>query len=279
MMGMRKMRVPALTLLTALLLCGCGAEKKKNPCRNPNYVQAMKEQAVALYGKEDYINALKSIKDAEACKPKDADLYYWMGLIYFQREKYYEAIDSFEKSLAIDPKYTTSRMALGLVYLKLERWDEAISQFEIASRDDYFERPWEAFNNMGWAYLQKGEAAGEPNLGTHNLSLAEVNFNQAVHLNDKYCAAHSNLGELYAKQGAHEKAVLSYQRAISLCPTNYARPHFLLALEYGHFGYFDKACAELAVAAGIPNAPEAAKAQEYKRLYNCPNVLSAQPGP
>jgi type IV pilus assembly protein PilF len=267
-MKMNWTRWAAVGAALAVLLPGCADMKKPNPCRNPNYVKALKDQAASFYGKGDYINAFKIIKDAEACKPKDSEVYYWMGLIYFQREKYYDAIDSYQKAIAINPKDMQSRMALGVAFLKLERWDEAITQFELAAHDDFFERPWEAYNDMGWAYLQKGD-----------LAMAEVNFNQAIHLNPNYCIGYTNLGELYGKQDSHEKAIANYQKAISLCPTDYARPHLLLALEYGHFNYFNQACVELSKAAMVKGAPEAAKALEYMRMYNCQGVVSAPLGP
>ena len=256
-----------MVLALAAFLPGCAERKKPNPCRNPNYVKALKDQAAAYYNKGDYISALKTIKEAESCKAKDSGVYYWMGLIYFRREKYYEAIDSFNKAIAINPKDMESRMAMGFVFLQLERWDEAISQFELAAHDDFFERPWEAYNNLGWAYMQKGD-----------LAMAEVNLNQAIHLNPNYCIAYTNLGELHGKQDGHEKAIANYQKAISLCPNDYARPHLLLALEYGHFNYFGQACVELAKAAKVKDAPESAKAIEYMRMYNCPGVVSAPPG-
>ena len=253
--------------LSGLVVAGCGASKKPSVCRNPNYISAMKDQASSYYAKGNYVEALKTIKEAEACKPKDPEVYYWMGLIYFQREKYYEAIDSLKKSLDVDSKYTKSNMALGLVYLKLERWDDAIKEFETVTQDDFFDRPWEAYNNLGWAYLQKGE-----------LGMAEVNLKQSIHLNQNYCVAHSNLGELYIKQGDTAKAIESFQAAIGLCPENYARPHLMLAIEYGRLGYFDHACSELSAAAKMKNAPEAAQALEYMKLYNCPGIVTGPPG-
>lgn len=249
-------------LVAVGVFLGCGPEKKPNPCRNPQFVEVMKEEGAAYYHKGRYIDALRAVKDAEACNPKDPELYYWMGLIYFRRDKHYDAIECLKKSLKINPEYTESHMALGVIYLGLERWDEAIVQFEFAADDDLFTRPWEAHNNMGWAYMQKGEQA-----------LAEVNLKKAIRLNKNYCPAYCNLGELSSQKGNRREAIEHYNKAISICPQNYARPHFLLAVEYGRLGHFDRACAEFAAASKVPDAPEAEQAVKYMRLYNCPGVV------
>lgn len=263
---LRKLWIAAMFVAAALTL-GC-PPKKPNPCRNPEYVEAMKEQAKSFYSRGDYIEALKSVKEADACNPDDAELYYWMGLIYFQRNKPYDAMESFKKSLEIDPQYVESSMALGMVCLELQRWDEAIAQYKIAADNDYFKRPWEAYSNMGWAYLQKGE-----------YDQAEQSLKQAVKLNANFCPAYTNLGELYSKQNNRQKAIYYFQKAINLCPANYARPHFLMGIEYAYENDYDRACKEFAAAAVVPNAAEADKAMDYVRLYNCPGVVMPAPGP
>jgi Tfp pilus assembly protein PilF len=265
-----KIRWTWMMMLLALVLSpACESMRKPSLCRNPKYVEVMKEQAVAFYNSGNYIEAYKNIKDAEACKPKDPEVYYLTGMINFKRGKSYDAIESFQKSLSLDPDYTKSRMFLGVVYLDLQRWDDAIREFEAATKDDFYETPWLAYNNLGWAYLQKGE-----------LALAEVNIKQAIKLNKNFCPAYCNMGELYSKQGEayRTKAIVNYQKAISLCPKDYARPHFLLAVEYGHMGLYTKACEELVLASRVQSAPEAEQAREYMRLFNCPNVVIGIPG-
>ena len=262
---MKLKKLAWLLIAAALVLPLASCPKKPTECRNKQYESVMKEEAVTLYNRGDYIGALRSAKEAESCKPKDAELYYWMGLIYFKREKPQDAIAYLKKSLSIDPKYTESRLALGVVYLSLEMWDDAIAQFQAAADDDLFSRPWEAYNNLGWAYMQKGD-----------LDSAAENLTRAIHLNPKYCPAYCNQGELYAKQGQSKKAMDSYLKAISLCPDGFARPHFLLAIEYGKLKYYQQACSELTAAARVTGAPEAESAIEYMHLYGCPVQFTGQ---
>jgi type IV pilus biogenesis/stability protein PilW len=260
----RAMALWSLAVLAAAgLMAGCPATKPK-ACKKADYVQVMKETAIKYYQQGDYIRALESIKEAESCRPKDPEVYYWMGLIYYQRGKAYDAIASLQKSLEIDPGYTESHLALGVIYLDLGRYDEAIAEFDAATRDDLFRRPWEAYNNLGYAYLKKGDYAK-----------AEFNLRQAVKLNPNFCVSYCNLGELYSLQGDRRQAVDNYRKAIKLCPDNYARPRFLLAVEYGYANNYRDACNELQLASRTPSAPEAEQIEKYQRLYNCPTIITA----
>jgi tetratricopeptide (TPR) repeat protein len=256
----------AIVALTGTLLPACPATKSSN-CKNPKYVPSLKDQAIQYYQNNNLIEALRILTETEQCKPRDPEIYYLMGMIYYKRDRPAEAIDAFKKAIAVDNRYMDAYMALGVVYLSLNRWDEAILQFERAASDDFFPRPWEAYNNLAWAYLQKGD-----------LDLAEVNANNALRLQEQWCPAYCTLGEVYSKKGLKHKAIKMHLKAIEYCKDSYARPYFLLGLEYGEMGYIDKACESLAKAAGVKNAPEAKQAHEYMTLYNCPGVLQPPRG-
>jgi len=250
-------------LLSLALSYGASCGKKKE-CRNPNFVEAMKEQAKLFYKKGNYIQALKAAREAEECEPDDAELYYWIGLIYYQRGKTYDAVEYFKKSLEIDPEYSDSNMALGMVYLELGRYDEAIENFKAVTNDDLFERPWTAYNNLGYAYMKKKD-----------YSNAEFYFKKAIKTNKNFCVAYCNLGELYSLKGDRNKAIDNLKKAVSLCPEGYARPRFLLAIEYGELKMYSKACGQLYRASKVENAPEAQRIDKYMRLYNCSSAVTS----
>lgn len=258
---MRKMKSLMALGLGLMVLLGC-AKFRDNPCRQAGYVEAMKNKAVAYYQSGEMIEALKAAKAAEACNPKDPELFYWIGLIHYRQGRLYDAIEYFRKSISIDNNYMESRMALGLVYLELGRHDEAIEQFELVTKYDLFERPFEAYNNLGYAYLKKGD-----------YPRAEAALNQARRINPNYCPAYCNLGDLYSRLGRSSEAIRNLQRAIELCPQGYARPYFLLALEYGKLNNYPRACQELRRARQVENAPEREQIDDYLRLYNCPALF------
>lgn len=258
--------VPAFCLALCLVFQGCSLMKPKQ-CRNDKYVPAMQEQALSFYNQGELIQALKILKDAEECNPKDPSFYYLIGIIYYKRGKPHDAIEYFKKSIRADGEYTEARVALGVVYLSLNQWDDAIREFEISSRDDFFTRPWEVYNNLAWAYMQKGE-----------YELAEMNANKAIKENKDFCMAYANLGEINSRMGNKREAVVNYNRSIKLCGKTQARPHFLMGLALGEMNYVERACEEFNTAARMGESKESEQAREYMRLYNCPGVLQVPSG-
>ncbi|MFO8057110.1 MAG: tetratricopeptide repeat protein [bacterium] len=258
-----KSTVLALGLVFFTAFMGAASCPKKKECRNPDFVHAMKDQIKLYYNKGDYIKALKTAKQAEECNPKDPELYYWIGLIYYKRGKTYDAISYFKKSLEKGPEYTDSHIALGMVYLELGRYDQALQHFKVASEDDLYEKPWTAYNNLGYTYMKK-----------KNYSDAEYYFKKAIKANPKFCVAYCNLGELYSLKGDHEQAIRKLQKSVSLCPEGYARPRLLLAIEYGDMQMYSKACGQLYKASKIKDAPEAEQIDKYMRLYNCSSAIT-----
>ncbi len=259
---MKRTAVGLAMILFLALGWGASCPKKKE-CRNPNYVQAMKEQAKLYYKKGDYIKALKAAKKAEECNPDDPELYYRIGLIYYQRGKTYDAINYFKKSLEIDSGFSDSHMALGMVYLELGRYDDAIESFKVVVNDDLYESPGTAYSNLGYAYMKKKD-----------YSNAEYYLKKAIKTNPRFCVAYCNLGEMYSLKGEHEKAIRKLKKSVSFCPRGYARPRFLLAIEYGELKMYSKACEQLYKASQVKNAPEAERIDKYMRLYNCSSTVT-----
>ncbi len=261
-----KTRSFTLTLLAAVItiamVAGC-APKKPKVCKNEKFVPSMKDQAKELLKNQDYIGALRSAREAEQCKPDDPELYYLIGLIYLKREMTYDAIQAFEKSIEIDDGYNDSHMALGIIYLGLQRFDDAIEQFEIVAGDDLYPEPWVVHNNLGWAYMQKGD-----------LALAETNLNRAKRMNPKFCPVYTNLGELYSKQGYRRKSIDFFTKSLELCPKYNSRAHLLLGLEYGKSDLYAKACGHLGAAYKDDAGETSEQALEYMRMYNCPGAYS-----
>jgi len=69
------------TISLALISADGCSVRKPSKCRNPQYVPALKAQGARFYQNGDMINALKILKDAAECEPKDGELYYLIGLV------------------------------------------------------------------------------------------------------------------------------------------------------------------------------------------------------
>jgi Tfp pilus assembly protein PilF len=239
---------------------GCASGKKDDPCKNPEYAATKRDYMIDAFSRGNTYGALEAGLEAYRCNPKDPDTNYWLGWIYMNRDRaqYDKAINYLEGALKYKDPYPEVNMALGMIYLEQSLLDDAIVQFEIAADNDLYRNAFEAFNNLGWAYMQKGD-----------LEKAEINLRQALKLNPNWCISHCNLGEVYLEKGKTDSGIKSLNKAVGLCP-QYARPHLLLGIEYNRQKKIPHACREFNAALNADfKSREAHKAEEYMRLLNC----------
>ncbi len=71
---------------------------------------------------------------------------------------------------------------------------------------------------------------------------AIASYQKAISINPDYAFAHNNLGSTYYKQGKYDLAIASYQTVIGINP-NYARAHNSLGIAYYKQGKWDEAIA------------------------------------
>ena len=254
---MRKMKI--IVGLLALVLAGSCAEKKPNPCRNPDYPDILKRQAIAALEKGDLYGALDLAQQSEKCNPRDPEIQYWQGRIYLSRKQVPKAIEYLQRALELRKDYPEANLALGTAFLLLKRWDDAIAQYEIVINNELFRTPEEAHNGIGTAWLMKGD-----------LDKAAQSFQAALAINPNYCFVRSSLGEVETQKSNFTVAVQDYQRALQLCP-DYGRAHLLLGIEWQRQKNLSAACREFRTALKVwPDTDEARRAAEYIQLLGCP---------
>ncbi|MBN1884107.1 MAG: tetratricopeptide repeat protein [Candidatus Krumholzibacteriota bacterium] len=56
------------------------------------------------------------------------DLYYNLGVAYYQMEKWFQAIDAYQSAINVSPEDQQANYSLLLTYWKGELWDEAVAQ-------------------------------------------------------------------------------------------------------------------------------------------------------
>lgn len=108
-------------------------------------------------------------------------------------------------ALVHDPKNSALHVQLGNEFAKLTLWPMAERHYKCALR--FNELNAHAWNNLGLMYL-----------GTRNTDDAINAFLQAVTIDVNYARAHYHLGMAYDIHDHYDKAIASYERAISLDP-------------------------------------------------------------
>ena len=243
-----------------LMVFGCATEREKDPCGNPEYIKISKQQAQEAFSRADYYEALADILEAKRCNPKDPEVYYWLGQIYWRRVELDKAKENFSEAIKLNPKYSEAYSMLGDLFMQQNNYDAALENYKKAAGDDLYKDAFYAENNMGWIYFQQGQ-----------LAEAEQAYTRALVLNPNFCPAYASLGELRSKQKQYGEAQSQYQKALALCP-KLARAHNLLGMEYSRQGKTKDACMEFGLA--LKTAPaegkESKDAAEHLKFSNCP---------
>jgi Tfp pilus assembly protein PilF len=122
--------------------------------------------------------------------------------------------------LELTPGYAEAHVNLAALYLDLARWDDAVAQGRAALKITTYQNPEKAYNNIGLAYMGKGD-----------LISARRAFRDALAFHDNFPEAHRNLGTVYFQQGHVEDAIREFREAVRLRP-NYAEALVDLGVAY-----------------------------------------------
>jgi tetratricopeptide (TPR) repeat protein len=238
-----------LVLLLVVLLsvsCGASLSQKKKEKASIHY-----RTGRVYFSEDNYMEALKELTKAVELDPKNPRYQRLLGLTYFVGKKMYDkAIFHLRKAVTLRPGFSEAHMNLGAVYLELENWDMAIPHFKAALRDIFYRRPEWAYNNLGWAYYNKGQ---------YRTSL--LHYKKAVEVNPKFAMAYNNMGLTLTKLGETDEAVKSFETAAELVP-DFPEPHYNLGILL--MRKKDKAGALKAFERVVELAPRSEKARSAK---------------
>lgn len=243
-----------LVLLLVVLFsvsCGASLSQKKKEEASIHY-----RTGRVYFSEGKYTTALQELVRAVEIEPENAQYQRLLGLTYFVGKKMYDkAIFHLKQAVTLRPGFSEAHMNLGAVYLELKSWDMAIAHFKAALRDIFYKRPEWAYNNLGWAYYQKGQ---------HRTAM--LSYKKAVETNPRFAMAYNNMGLVHVKLDADEEAVKAFKTAIELVP-DFPEPHYNLGVllirqkdKAGALKEFETVV-ELA-----PGSEKARSAQEYIEL-------------
>ena len=154
-----------------------------------------------------------------------------LTLLTLERQKVFKDESSlWSDTLRVSPFSWTARDNLGVAFLQKGEVDEAITQYQQAL--DVNPTYDKARNNLGFALLQKG--AVDP---------AVAQFQKALAINPNYAEAHNNLGNALMQKGQGDEALSEYQKALALNP-NYADAHYNLGQALWQMKRTDEATTE-----------------------------------
>jgi Tfp pilus assembly protein PilF len=107
--------------------------------------------------------------------------------------------------MAIDAKkdFREAKNTYGVILIHQKKYDEAIAVLQPLADDILYQTPENAWGNLGWAYLEKGD-----------LDHAVEALRRSVAAQPSFCVGNYRLGLAYEKKQSPAAAVEAYTRAV-----------------------------------------------------------------
>lgn len=213
--------------------------------------------------------ALQFLREADACYPNYAPVYFHLSDVYYKIGFKKEAHDYYQKAISSDPSYRTlynnrgpiledrgklkyaedeyKKMLeldpdnpqfltrLGNIYRKRKKWDDAMFNYNEALKIDPNNE--EALQNIGYIHMIK-----------NNLDKGMENLKKALSLKPDNPFTHSYLGRVYMKKKKYNEAMRETRRAINSGAFTCTQLRWRLVFIYFKKGLYDRLFDELKVA-------------------------------
>jgi len=107
------------------------------------------------------------------------------------------------KALKAKADLREARNTLGVVLIHQKRYADAVAVLEPLTQDILYSTPENAWGNLGWAYLEKGDT-----------DKAISSLRRALALQPDFCVGAYRLGLAHEKEGDHKAAIEAVSRAV-----------------------------------------------------------------
>ena len=211
-------------ILCALLISGCSITAKEKKTSLAHY-----KLGLAYLNEDQTQLAFIEFHKAGKINPKDPDVQYGMGHVFFLQGRLKDAEKAFRKAIRIAPDFSEAHNYLGTVYERLSEPDKAISAYKRALRNPQYVTPQFSRQNLGLIYLSMD-----------NYEDAIREFKTALQVAPQYALAYNGLGRTYYEIGQYAEAASGFKNALKIVP-DYMEARFHLAKTYSKQGFVKKA--------------------------------------
>jgi predicted O-linked N-acetylglucosamine transferase (SPINDLY family) len=170
-------------------------------------IQQEIQKALAHYQESDLQQAKEICKRILKKQPNNAEVLYFLGVIYSQLGNYDLAIQNIKKSLQFFPNNPDAYHIIGMSYQSQGMLSEAIEYYQktIQQRPDYAE----AYNNLGNVLKER-----------RRIEEAIENYRKAVQLKPDLAVAYYNLGVIHQEKQEYDEAISYFRKALEFDASN-----------------------------------------------------------
>ncbi|HSD65017.1 MAG TPA: tetratricopeptide repeat protein [Ignavibacteriaceae bacterium] len=182
---------------------------------------------------KNWDKALDALQKEVDKNPKNAEAFYYLGVVYGEKGQYDKVIDSFDKSLAASNEYKS----------------------QIDDSKKYY---WAQLFNSGVSYFQRGSNLAQTNPDSSKLAFDKSAnmFEYATRLEPDSADTYKNLSFVYMATGDNEKAIQPLQKLIDI-------QHAEDGYKYLGQIYYNMGVTEKDKYTSSKNPQDSIKAQEY----------------
>lgn len=201
-----RLRIGSLLLGASLLLTSGCAHLLSNE-GDKDKARLHLQIAADHFNARDYNKAIEATQEALKLDPKMAPAYNHLALIYMETKRFLKSEEAFKKALELQPDYPEVLNNMGVMYNRQEQFQRALGFFEQAINSDKYLTPENALTNLGYSWYRMGD-----------MTKAKAYHQKALDVAPQFCLAHKNMGDVYAKEKAFQKAADYFQKAVTYCP-------------------------------------------------------------
>jgi Tfp pilus assembly protein PilF len=160
--------------------------------------------------RRDPRSALAHAQKAVELNDGNADAQHLMALIYLYfcsasplDCRYPEAEKAARRAVNLRPDFREAQNTLGVILIQEKKFDDAVAVLDPLAHDILYQTPWDAWGNLGLAYLEKG-----------NLDDAVTALQRSVTAEPRFCVGNYRLGLALEKKGDLNAARQALSQAV-----------------------------------------------------------------
>ncbi|HDP25557.1 MAG TPA: tetratricopeptide repeat protein [Deltaproteobacteria bacterium] len=220
-------------VLLALILTGCASTfSQQRELSRPMVALGMSKLE-----QNDIRGALIELTRALQANPKDPEVHYGLGLVYWKSGNFEKAMEHVDKAVEYGDRLGLERPGLkseahnlrGIILYGEGKSEAAIESFNRSLEGELYRTPEYSLHNLASIYLDRGD---------HEKALSYAQ--RALQSNQNYAPAWELLAKIMIQQGNHSGALEALNYALNEYP-GYTEAHWEIAMLYIKMGNMAKA--------------------------------------